>query len=66
MVDKANQAQELEQKYRILVENIGEGLVIYDKNMMATFVNDKMCEIMECNKDELLGKKAYSFYVRGE
>ena len=62
MTDKANEAQELEQKYRILVENMGEGLCVVDKNMVITFVNDKICKIMKRNKDELLGKKAYSFY----
>ena len=65
MVDKANQVEELEQKYRILVENIGEGLVIYDKNMVATFVNNKLCEIIGYSKDEILGTRV-SWFFAGE
>jgi PAS domain S-box-containing protein len=62
MVDKARQVEELEQKYRILVENMGEGLCVLDKNMVITFTNDKFCEIMGCNKDELLDKDVFCFY----
>jgi len=62
MVDKVDQAEEVEQKYIILVENMGEGLCVLDKNMVITFTNNKFCEIMECNKDELLGKDVFYFY----
>ncbi len=62
MVDKVDRAAELEQKYRILVESMGEGLCILDKNMMITFTNDKFCEILECRRDELLGRDVFYFY----
>jgi len=62
MVNKVDRAAELEQKYRILVESMGEGLCILDKNMMITFTNDKFCEIMECRRDELLGRDVFYFY----
>ena len=65
MTDKANEAQELEQKYRILVENMGEGLWALDKNMVTTFVNNKLCEIMGYSKDEILGKEVFCFF-KGE
>jgi len=61
-VDKVEQVQELEQKYRILVESMGEGLCILDKNMVITFTNDKFCEILECKRDELLGRDVFCFY----
>jgi len=63
VVEKIDRAQELKEKYRILVENIGEGLAIYDKNMVVTFVNNKMCEIVGYNKDEILGRRISSFFA---
>jgi len=54
--------QELEQKYGILIENMGQGICLLDKNMIITFTNRKMCEIMECEKDELLGRNVFSFF----
>ncbi|MFB0526103.1 MAG: PAS domain S-box protein [bacterium] len=62
MVDKADQGEELEQKYRIFVENMSEGLCVLDKNMVITFANNKTCEIMGCNKAELLGKDVFYFF----
>ena len=63
MVKKVDQMEGLKEKYRILVENIGEGLVIYDKKMIVTFVNDKMCEIIGYNKDEIVGKRVSWFFA---
>jgi len=54
--------QELEQKYGILIENMDQGICLLDKNMIITFTNRKMCEIMKCEKDELLGKNVFSFF----
>ncbi len=62
-MEKIDRVQELKEKYRILVENIGEGLAIYDKNMVVTFVNNKMCEIVGYNKDEILGRRVSSFFA---
>ncbi len=59
---KVSPDSELEERYRILVENIGEGLVIYDKNMAITFVNDKMCKIMSFSKDKILGREVSTFF----
>jgi len=53
---------ELAKIYRILVENIGEGLVIYDRNTKVTFVNDKMCEIVGFSKDEISGREVSTFF----
>jgi len=65
VVEKVGEAQELEQKYRILVENMGEGLWALDENMVTTFVNNKLCEIMGYSKDEILGKEVFCFF-KGE
>jgi PAS domain-containing protein len=60
--EKSNRLQEPEKKYRILVENISEGFAICNKNMVVTFVNDKVCEIIGYSKDEILGRKVDSFF----
>jgi PAS domain S-box-containing protein len=63
VVKKVNKIEELKKQYRIIVENISEGLVICDKNTVATFVNDKMCEIVGYNKDEILGERVSWFFA---
>jgi len=61
MADKVDQAQEMG-PCRLLVENMGEGLCILNKNMVITFVNDRLCEISGYSRDEILGKKVTSFF----
>jgi two-component system sensor histidine kinase DegS len=65
MVKKTDTESELEKKYRILIENIGEGLCVLDKNFAPTFVNPKFCEITGYPEDELLGKSTFQF-IKGE
>jgi len=65
MVEKVDWIQELKEKYRILVENMGEGLWALDENMVTTFVNNKLCEIMGYSKNEILGKEVFCF-LKGE
>jgi len=65
MVNKTNTESKMEETYRILIENMGEGLCVLDKNFAPTFVNPKFCEIMGYCKGELLGKSAFQF-VKGE
>ncbi|MEE8180009.1 MAG: PAS domain-containing protein, partial [bacterium] len=62
MVDKANRVEELGQKYRMFFENMGEGACILDENMVITLANDKLCETSGYSRDELLGKKVYTFF----
>jgi PAS domain S-box-containing protein len=61
-IKKINRFQEIEKKYRILVENMGEGLLVLDKDMLITFVNDRLCETWGYSKDEILGKEVCYFF----
>ena len=63
MEEKGAQAEDLKKKYGIIVENIGEGLVIYDRNMVATFANDKLSKILGYNKDEIVGTQVTWFFA---
>ena len=55
----------MEKTYRILIENMGEGLCVLDKNFSPTFVNPKFCEITGYSKNELLGKPCFQL-VKGK
>ncbi|WP_339919646.1 PAS domain S-box protein [uncultured Flavobacterium sp.] len=59
---KAQQAVvESEKKYRQIVETAQEGIWLIDQNHQTTFVNNKMCEILEYAQEEMMGKDIYSF-----
>lgn len=64
MVDKVDQAEELEGKYRMFFENMGEGVCILDENMTITSMNDKLYQSSGYSRDELLGKDIRSFFGR--
>ncbi|MDH5662718.1 MAG: PAS domain S-box protein [Elusimicrobiota bacterium] len=65
MVNKTDTESKLEKTYIILIENMGEGLCVLDKNFAPTFVNPKFCEITGYCKDELLGKSPFKFIKGG-
>ncbi|MCH7697012.1 MAG: diguanylate cyclase, partial [Proteobacteria bacterium] len=47
-----------EQRYRLLVETLNDGLSVMDENGMITFTNEKLCEMLGYPRDELLGRPA--------
>ena len=50
-----------EERYRQIVETAQEGIWLIDENNRTTFVNNKMCEIFEYSKEEMLGKDIFYF-----
>ena len=62
VVENSDELRELERGCRILVENMGEGLLILDENIVITFVNDRLCKVWGYSRDELLGKEVCSFF----
>ena len=48
-----------EEHYRVLVENMGEGVLLTDNNDVIQFVNRKVCEIYGYEANELIGKHGY-------
>ena len=45
-----------EERYRMLVETMGESLIVFDENGMATFVNSRFCKLAGYSSDELIGR----------
>jgi len=50
-----------EQKYRLLVENINEGIWQIDKDAFTTFVNQYMAEMLGYAGPEMLGRHLFTF-----
>ncbi|MBN1401187.1 MAG: PAS domain S-box protein, partial [Anaerolineae bacterium] len=47
---------ESEERYRMLVETMAEGLASLDTNGLITFVNDELCRMLGYARDELIGR----------
>lgn len=58
---RMREQEESEKRLRYLVEKMGEGLIVADGSETITFVNDKMCEILGCESNELIGRTIYEF-----
>ncbi len=50
-----------EKQYRQILETAQEGIWLIDENSKTTFVNKKMCEILEYTEEEMLGKENHYF-----
>ena len=50
--------QESEERYRMLVETMNDGMAIQDLDGVMTFVNDKLCQMLGYASDELIGHTA--------
>ena len=50
-----------EQRYRQIVETAQEGIWIIDEDLLTTFVNKKLCDILGYKAEEILGKHNYDF-----
>ena len=48
-------------RYRQIVETSQEGIWLLDHNDSTTFVNKKMCEILEYSQEEMMGKTNHYF-----
>lgn len=53
--------QQSQDKYRLLIENLQEGIWEIDKNADTTFVNDKMATMLGYSPEEMMGKNLFDF-----
>lgn len=60
---KKNEQQiiDSERKYRQIVETAQEGIWIMDENGITSFVNQKMCDLLEYTEEEIVGKTSLPF-----
>ena len=50
-----------EEQYRMLVETMGESLVILDENGRVAYVNSRFCELSGYSRDEVIGRSIGDF-----
>ena len=55
--------RESEVKYRSLIEQMQEGLLVVDNNDIIQFVNSRLCEMLGYEEVELVGKVGYEILV---
>jgi PAS domain S-box-containing protein len=53
--------RESEKQYRTLVEALREGLLQVDENARICFCNQRLVEMLDCSREELLGTQMYDF-----
>ncbi|MET3113299.1 PAS domain S-box-containing protein [Pedobacter sp. CG_S7] len=58
--------EESESRYRQIVETSQEGIWLLDENSKTTFVNKKMCAILEYSPEEMHGRSIYCFIGQEE
>jgi PAS domain S-box-containing protein len=54
---------ESEIKYRSLVEQMQDGLLVDDMHGCITYVNRRFCELVEYDEHELIGRNGYDFLL---
>jgi PAS domain S-box-containing protein len=57
---------ESEKKYRLVVENINEGLWVIDNNSVTTFVNKRLAEMLGYTSEEMIGQDIFCFMDQDE
>jgi PAS domain S-box-containing protein len=50
-----------EERYRMLVETMNEGLGVQDENNRITFINESFCKILGYRRDEIIGRSVFDF-----
>jgi len=57
--------RESEQKHRMLIETMKEGVIQVAKNDIIEFVNEQFCKMIGYSEQELLGKSAATLFLGG-
>ncbi|HEY0042220.1 MAG TPA: PAS domain S-box protein [Flavisolibacter sp.] len=60
-VESRKKIEESEKQFRQIVETAQEGIWMLDENNHTSFVNEKMCRILEYTEEEMIGKSPYFF-----
>jgi PAS domain S-box-containing protein len=61
LISDGERVRRSEEKYKLLIDTIQEGIWVIDKDSITTFVNPRMAEILGYTSEEMLGKHLFSF-----
>jgi PAS domain S-box-containing protein len=50
-----------EKKYRNLVENMNEGMIVHDEKAVLTYVNPRFCEMLGLDEEQIIGRQLTDF-----
>jgi len=64
-IEQPDQSRRIENQYRLIVENINEGIVVQNEKGIITYVNKKFLEMMGYDEQEVLGKPITQFLGEG-
>ncbi|MBW7957290.1 MAG: PAS domain S-box protein [Deltaproteobacteria bacterium] len=53
--------EESEQRYRTLIENLQEGIIVLDQNDMVIYLNPKMAGMLGYTVQEMMGRRLFEF-----
>ncbi len=53
-------------KFKLMVQNMGQGLVFVDNDDIIRYVNKRYCEMTGFNQDELIGMDSFSLVENGD
>jgi PAS domain S-box-containing protein len=54
--------RESEERYRMLIETMNEGLGMDNENGLLVYANDRLCEMLGYSLDEIIGRPVLSFF----
>ncbi len=52
-----------EERYRLLIDTMSEGLEVVDSQGLITYVNQRLCEMLGYSADEMIGRSMNDFFV---
>ena len=55
------ESEKSEERYKNIVETAQEGIWTINELQKTTYVNDKLCQMLECSKEELMEKNIFDF-----
>ncbi|MEM2146973.1 MAG: PAS domain S-box protein, partial [Candidatus Jordarchaeaceae archaeon] len=59
--ESRTQLKRSEEKYRLLIENLNEGIWLINKEGRTIFTNERIAEMLGYTPDEMMGKHLFSF-----
>jgi PAS domain S-box-containing protein len=59
--ERTQALQESEQRFKQLVDHAQEGICVLDERDQATYINQRLADLLGCPKGEILGRPLYDF-----